>query len=62
MVFVYNTTILSFFFSGTVLCVFLRGVGVVGQAPARDATLDPPQPEVDGPRDEKGSDLEANQK
>ncbi|KAI0251756.1 efflux transporter [Lactifluus subvellereus] len=38
----------------TMLCVFLRGVGVVGQATSH--------PQVDGPHDEKGSDLETNQK
>jgi hypothetical protein len=42
-----------FFLAGTILCVFLRGVGVVGQAPAQDMT---------DPSDEKGLVTEADQK
>ena len=31
----------SYDFSATFLCVFLRGVGVVGETPAQDMTIDP---------------------
>ncbi|KAI0251788.1 putative efflux transporter [Lactifluus subvellereus] len=45
----------------TMLCVFLRGVGVVGRAPTLDSTVTS-HPQIDDPHNEKRNDLETNQK